>query len=172
MKLFKPATSTSGIWNLSKTLLQTAVFWLTFLYLLPMGIVRLQSMLDWGGFAPQPEVGWTCFVMFSMLGLYSGYTMSKQGKGTPLPTDCPNELVIAGPYRFVRNPMAVAGIGQGISVGIILGSFLVILYAGIGGVLWHVLVRPVEEKDLAARFGEAYEAYRRKTRCWLPKLWL
>jgi protein-S-isoprenylcysteine O-methyltransferase Ste14 len=36
-------------------------------------------------------------------------------------------LVIAGPYRYVRNPMAVAGILQGIAVGWYLGSVSVII---------------------------------------------
>jgi len=92
------------------------------------------------------------------------------GKGTPLPLDCPNQLVIKGPYKFVRNPMAVAGIGQGVSVGVIFGSYLVIIYALSGAFLWHLLVRPIEEKDLEERFGKAYLDYKLNTRCWIPRL--
>lgn len=54
----------------------------------------------------------------------------------------PNELVIAGPYRWVRNPMAVAGVAQAASVGLILGSWLVVVYAVGGALLWNVGIRP------------------------------
>jgi protein-S-isoprenylcysteine O-methyltransferase Ste14 len=39
-----------------------------------------------------------------------------------------------------------------------------------GVLVWQFVLRPVEERDLAARFGAAYEAYRRAVRCWWPRL--
>lgn len=76
-------------------------------------------------------------------------------------------LVTSGIYRLTRNPMY-------------LGLFLVLLSAAIG--LGHPLallaavlfvpymtrfqIRP-EERALRARFGEAFEAYTRRTRRWL-----
>jgi protein-S-isoprenylcysteine O-methyltransferase Ste14 len=167
-QLFKPAKSRNGIWNVVKTFLQTMVFWFVFLYLLPSLILKIASIYNLPDFVPQVHFGWILFLCFSLLGLYSGYTMSWNGKGTPLPLDCPNELVIKGPYKIVRNPMAVAGIGQGICVGIITGSYWIILYALIGGVLWHYFVRPVEEKDLEERFGLSYLEYKKVTKCWIP----
>jgi protein-S-isoprenylcysteine O-methyltransferase Ste14 len=82
--------------------------------------------------------------------------------------DAPRELVVEGPYRFLRNPMAVAGLGQASAVGLWLGSWSVLAYVLAGGVIWHILVRPVEEADLARRFGPPYEAYRRSTPLWIP----
>jgi protein-S-isoprenylcysteine O-methyltransferase Ste14 len=82
----------------------------------------------------------------------------------------PNRLVVAGPYRFVRNPMAVGSIIQGIGVGLLLSSWIVVVYAVFGAVVWNVLVRPVEEADLEARFGEPYRRYRSELRCWVPSL--
>src|SRR5699024_5059518 len=104
----------------------------------------------------------------SLLGVWSAVTMARLGRGTPLPGAMAHHLVVAGPYRWVRNPMAVAGIVQGAGVGLLLGSWLVLLYAVVGGVLWHLLVRPHEERDLAERFGQEYEHYRARVRCWLP----
>ena len=109
------------------------------------------------------------FVLGGALGLTSGAVMAVRGRGTPLPADCPRELVVAGPYRFVRNPMAVAGLAQGVAVGIFLGSPVVVAYALAGGPAWHLLVRPWEEADLERRFGEPYRRYRAAVRCWLPR---
>lgn len=94
--------------------------------------------------------------------------MSTIGKGTPLPFDCAQKLVIKGPYKYVRNPMAVAGIGQALSIGLYFGSFLILIYALSGAVLWHVLVKPSEEKDLQNRFGNEYLVYKQKVKCWIP----
>jgi protein-S-isoprenylcysteine O-methyltransferase Ste14 len=166
--MFTPAKSNNTYWNVSKTMLQTSVFWLLFLYALPKLILRLEYHFSIHSFQQLSIAGYLLFSLFSVLGLYSGYTMSRIGRGTPLPLDCPKDLVISGPYHWVRNPMALAGIGQGIAVGLILGSHFVVLYALVGAVLWHVFVRPMEEKDLESRFGDSYRKYKEKVRCWIP----
>ena len=96
--------------------------------------------------------------------------MAGRGDGTPLPLDSPRRLVVSGPYSYVRNPMAIAGLGQGITVGLWMGSAFVVAYALIGTWIWQSLVRPVEEEDLLRHFGSAYEEYRHQVRCWCPNL--
>jgi protein-S-isoprenylcysteine O-methyltransferase Ste14 len=167
-KYFKPATSKKWVWNAIKTLIQTALFWGFFLIFLPDLIMYVTGDSTILTFSPLSNLGIFAFAIFSILGLSSGITMSVVGEGTPLPTDCPNKLVLKGMYRFVRNPLAVAGIGQGISVGLYFGSLAVILYALFGAVLWHYLVRPAEEEDLEKRFGAEYLEYKGKVKCWLP----
>jgi protein-S-isoprenylcysteine O-methyltransferase Ste14 len=168
--MFKPAKSKNSIWNLLKTLVQTGLFWLIFLYLIPMLILEIESIIGINGFSGRKEFAWILFVIFSLLGVFSGYTMSWRGRGTPLPLDCPNKLVIEGPYKFVRNPMAIAGIGQGVCVGIILGSYVIVLYSIVGAFLWHLLVRPLEERDLENRFGKPYLEYKSRISCWIPSI--
>jgi len=116
---------------------------------------------------------WCGAILFALggsLGLASGLVMAVRGRGTPLPADCARELVVAGPYRYIRNPMAVAGLTQGVAVGVFLGSPAVIAFALLGGPVWHLFVRPWEEADLERRFGEPYRRYRAAVRCWLPRL--
>ena len=122
------------------------------------------------GFAAKEYIGAVLFLLASAINVWAGYTMSQLGKGTPLPLDCPNQLVVQGPYRYVRNPMAIGGISQGIAVGIILGSGLVVIYALSGAFIWHIFVRPHEELDLLDRFGNEYKVYRQTVRNWLPHL--
>lgn len=105
----------------------------------------------------------------SALGLWSAVVMSTLGDGTPLPSAMPSRLVIAGPYRWIRNPMAVAGIAQGAAVGLILQSWLVVAYAVLGSLVWNYAVRPLEEADLEDRFGEEFQHYRATVRCWIPQ---
>ena len=172
-KVIQPARPASQRWNVAKTLMQTGLFWLTFLGLLPALVYSLETSLglDSWRFASLPWriVGLVLFTLGGMLGLTSGMTMAIKGKGTPLPLDCPREIVLAGPYRYVRNPMAVAGLVQGVAVGLFVGSPAVVAYALSGGPIWNYLVRPMEERDLQQRFGKPYRAYQATVHCWWPR---
>jgi protein-S-isoprenylcysteine O-methyltransferase Ste14 len=64
--------------------------------------------------------------------------------------------------------MAIAGIGQGIAIAVIFQSIPIFVYATLGGLIWQMVVRPVEERNMVQRFGEAYEEYRRNIHCWIP----
>lgn len=173
---FRAARRTEGSAPLRATLAQMLAFWTLFLLVIPLPIAFVERR--WGlSLSLPPTVagglgvaGIVLVVAASGLGVWSAVTMAQLGRGTPLPGAMAHHLVIAGPYRWIRNPMAVAGIAQGAGVGLLLGSWLVLLYAVAGGVLWHVLVRPAEERDLAERFGQEYARYRAHVRCWLPRL--
>lgn len=167
---FRIAREASPPWNLAKTFAQIVVFWSTFLFVLPAGVRWIESAI--GGrsihFDGQWQLGVVLFCACSALGLWSAITMAYRGAGTPLPVDAPRHMVISGPYRFVRNPMAIAGLGQGLSVAIATGSILTVAYVLAGGLLWNALARPLEERDLRQRFGEEFEDYCRTVACWLP----
>lgn len=96
--------------------------------------------------------------------------MASAGNGTPLPLDSPRSLVVTGPYAYVRNPMVIAGLGQGIAVGLWLGSTLVLTYVLIGAWIWQFLARPLEDEDLRRNFGAVYLTYQHHVRCWQPRL--
>ncbi len=171
---FRPAPASSGRNHVRRSLTQLVVFWSVFFVVVPLVVSaieeRLQiswSMLERGVWTP---VGWSVFALGSALGLSSCLTMAIIGKGTPLPAETARLLVIRGPYRFVRNPMAVAGAAQTVAIGLVVGSWVVIVLAAAGAVLWDLVIRPVEEADLAARFGDAYDEYCRSVRCWIPNL--
>jgi protein-S-isoprenylcysteine O-methyltransferase Ste14 len=165
----RPATPA---WNLFKTVAWMVVFWTVFLLILPVFILNLETAFGWSGWRFGGTVwvgaGVVLFALGGGLGITSAVWMAVRGGGTPLPTDCARRLVIVGPYRYVRNPMAIAGLTQAVGVGLILGSPSVIAYAIVGGPIWHVFVRPWEEADLLRRFGEDYRRYRAAVRCWWP----
>jgi len=153
------------------TFAQTVIFWSIFLWVLPKGIVELESRLGWNAFVHtgQFTLAVSMLTVASLLGAWSGITMAVIGDGTPLPTATAPKLVVRGPYHFVRNPMALAGIAQGVAVGWWMGSFSVIAYSITGAFVWHCFVRPVEEADLQARFGDGYTRYKEAVWLWVPR---
>ncbi|MEM9657484.1 MAG: hypothetical protein AAF961_03900 [Planctomycetota bacterium] len=68
----------------------------------------------------------------------------------------------------MRNPMAVAGVGQGLAVAVVFQSIPIAAYSLIGAVVCHLVVRPLEERDLARRFGKSYQDDRDRIACWIP----
>jgi phospholipid methyltransferase len=78
-----------------------------------------------------------------------------------------NYLVVRGPYQFTRNPMYLCGmlIWLGWIIfygGVSVGAFAVVFWGCVTG-----LVMPWEERNLEARFGEAYLRYKNSVpRCW------
>ena len=171
-KFFKTAPQRSLAENTVRTALQVAMMWGLFLFLLPWGIIALQERLGiplvlTGNWKP---VAAAVFVVAGATGLSCGWSFVRWGGGTPIPCDQTTRLTIVGLYRYVRNPMAVLGILQGLMVALYFGSWPVALYALCGAFVWEFVAKPPEERDLARRFGEEYEAYRREVKCWVPQL--
>lgn len=170
----RTAVEASAAWNLFKTFVQLVIFWTTFLAVLPLAVAWCESRLELTGWRfDSPSLRLAAvgvFLAASCLGIASAITMAIVGRGTPLPADCPRAIVVAGPYRFIRNPMAAAGITQGVAVGVYLGSPAVMLYAITGAFVWNYLVRPWEERDLEERFGDSFRDYRQAVRCWAPRV--
>jgi protein-S-isoprenylcysteine O-methyltransferase Ste14 len=170
MDMFRAAKESSTNYVIAKTSVQIVVVWTIILLVFPylitlledkLGIVRLE-------FAYQKTLAIVVFIAVSSIGIWAAVSMSRIGRGTPLPLDHAKALVVVGPYAYVRNPMALSGIMQGLAVALFLGSPLVAIYALIGSAIWQLIFRPLEEDDLAVRFGESFLRYRSGVRCWLP----
>lgn len=168
--MFRSAKPTSTNYVLIKTFTQIVIVWSLILIIFPYLITVVEEKLGIPRpeFAYQQSLGVVLFVAVSSIGVWAAIVMSRIGKGTPLPLDHATALVVRGPYSYVRNPMAVSGVGQGLAVALFLGSPLVALYALMGSLIWQLIFRPLEEDDLALRFGEAYGEYCTAIKCWVP----
>jgi protein-S-isoprenylcysteine O-methyltransferase Ste14 len=169
---FRPARiRRTTVTHVAATFGQIFVFWGLFLVVIPSVIALLEQRWDLTpSFPPGVQfVGLALLGCASALGIWSAIVMSTLGQGTPLPSAMANHLVIAGPYRWVRNPMALAGISQGVAVGLILESWLVVAWAVAGSLVWNYVIRPFEETDLEERFGGEFLRYRSAVRCWVPR---
>ena len=95
---------------------------------------------------------------------------ASEGEGTLAPWDPPRKLVVRGPYRYVRNPM-ISGV-----ILILFGEALLLLsrahftWALTFFAINAVYIPLFEEPQLAARFREDYEEYRRNVPRLLPRL--
>ena len=102
--------------------------------------------------------------------LWCAWDFTFKGQGTPAPIDPPEELVIQGLYRFVRNPMYVG------ALLILVGHFLwfqslwLLLYAGCLFLAFHLFVVLYEEPTLRRQFGESYIRYCQSVSRWIPRI--
>jgi protein-S-isoprenylcysteine O-methyltransferase Ste14 len=76
-------------------------------------------------------------------------------------------LVIAGPYRFTRNPMYVGLAALTIALGFFINSWWpTVLLLPVLLLVRRFVIAP-EERYLERRFGAEYAAYRQRVRRWL-----
>ena len=170
--LFKTSSSEASVTlTLLKTALQILLAWGLALFILPYFLLQLEGIPINYPLQNKPilVVGALLFTACSILGLRSAYIMGTLGKGTPLPMDAAQKLVVQGPYRIIRNPMALSGLGQGISIALMYQSPALLGFFAVGIVIWHFIIRPIEERELESRFGQEYRAYKSKVALWWPK---
>lgn len=156
-------------WNTVKTLGQIVVMWSVILGILPLLIVSGEHAMGLPNLPRMRVSGATLVLVGSVMGLVTANVMVRDGAGTPLPFDTTRHLVVSGPYRHVRNPMAIFGFVQGLGVGLWLGSPGVLLYTAMGVAIWQSVARPWEEADLKLRFGDRYRRYCAAVPCWIPR---
>ena len=166
----RPAAPAPPLWNAVKSLVAVAVFWLAALVAVPWAIVATQHRVQTvNTFLPTaPELAVVCFGISALVMLWAALTVAVAGAGTPLPFDAPRRLVVSGPYAWCRNPMMLATVGLGTADLLYTGSVPVLLYVVLLAWLWHVTVRPEDERNLQRLFGREYEAYQRGVRLWMP----
>ena len=92
-----------------------------------------------------------------------------EGFGTPAPVAPPQQLVVGGLYRYVRNPMYLAVTAAIVGQALALGRLVLLPYAAGFVVAAYAFVRLYEEPTLHRQFGEQYEEYRRSVPGWWPR---
>jgi protein-S-isoprenylcysteine O-methyltransferase Ste14 len=94
------------------------------------------------------------------------------GHGTPAPFAPPKRLVVAGFYRYVRNPMYLGFFVGWIGLWVVFGQpnpvAIAVASAVVLGIALFVLL--YEEPTLRKMFGAGYEEYCRNVRRWIPRM--
>jgi len=102
--------------------------------------------------------------------IYSFGHFALKGRGTPAPIAPTANLVVSGPYRFVRNPMYVAVLTIIFAQALLFGSMPVLVYGVVVGAAMVAFTRLYEEPTLAGTHGAAYDRYRAAVPGWWPRL--
>jgi protein-S-isoprenylcysteine O-methyltransferase Ste14 len=80
----------------------------------------------------------------------------------------PQQFVVEGPYRFVRNPIYVLDVGVIFGTALLTGSWWLVMLAVVYLLQLRMQVR-VEERELKARFGATYDRYCRLVPRFIPR---
>jgi protein-S-isoprenylcysteine O-methyltransferase Ste14 len=112
-----------------------------------------------------------CLLMIGLsLFVSSLRRFANDGHGTLAPWDPPRKLVIAGPYRYVRNPMISGVVFVLVAEALILVSAPHARWALTFFLINCVYIPLFEEPQLAGRFGYAYAEYRKHVPRLIPRI--
>ena len=131
-------------------------------------------ILSWSGIVPPASIGASQVAgmivgaIGAVVALWCVATFILIGRGTPAPFDPPQQLVVAGPYLFVRNPMYL---GAGLllaGAALFYKSWALLGYAAAFLLVMHLFAVIYEEPTLRATFGASYEHYCKRVHRWWP----
>jgi protein-S-isoprenylcysteine O-methyltransferase Ste14 len=115
----------------------------------------------------------TGLILFAIgLGVFSWCVslFGRVGRGTLAPWDPTRNLVVAGPYRYVRNPMISGVVAMLLGEALLGESLAVGLWACVFIFVNHLYFVWSEEPGLEKRFGASYRAYKAAVPRWIPRL--
>ena len=146
-----------------------------FALLFPGTVALVLPYLIVGGAIP-PAAPWEGRQWIGLLVAVSGGAVlvlsivgfARKGRGTLAPVDPPKELVVTGPYRYVRNPMYLGVLALLLGETIFCQSTALLRYSIVVLVVFIAVVHAYEEPALRRQFGESYSRYARSVRRWIP----
>jgi protein-S-isoprenylcysteine O-methyltransferase Ste14 len=88
--------------------------------------------------------------------------------GTPFPMLPTKKLLIAGPFKYCRNPMTLGTVTAYAGIAVWIGSFSALAVVVLFAALLIGYLKLIEEKELLLRFGSEYLEYKKKTPFIIP----
>jgi protein-S-isoprenylcysteine O-methyltransferase Ste14 len=142
--------------------------------ILPLWINHIEQRFFGRPFRTQSVIQMVTGILAGLSGLTLLVTsivlMIRIAQSTVMPWEPSQNLVLQGPYRYLRNPMILGVIILLIGEALILSSWGIAILAGaffIGNTAYFIYF---EEPGLEAQFGEAYRRYKTNVPRWLPRL--
>lgn len=127
--------------------------------------------MTWATFGVPPSLRWLGLALGVLTVQAVHWVLSTLGPNVTetVLTKEHHELVTDGPYRWVRHPLYTTGLALLLALGLMAGSWFVLLTTVISFILLRVFVIPREEQGLLAKFGERYQRYIMRTGQLLPR---
>ena len=141
--------------------------------LIGVSIVRaLNTLQDWPDWSlPVPtEIGLLLVFVTGSASLLAVANLALKGLGAPFAISLSRKLAVDWMYAWTRNPMVLATLAFGVSLGIWFQSTLFVLWVLVlfaPSLLF--LVRVYEERELEIRFGAVYLEYKSRTPFLFPR---
>lgn len=150
------------------SVLRAAGFIALYFVALPGAFVILNDRLGWPRWQDSvfDSVGTLLIVSGVGVCLYCTWQFWRLGRGTPVPIQPPDRLVVSGLFRFSRHPMYVAYVAIGIGVFLVEGHLALLLYPLALFLLAQLYLVKLEEPRLVERFGDEYKDYCRRVPRW------
>ena len=147
--------------------------WVGALLLLPINVLIIIPAIFLDLNAPEFN-NWTSWLsaVIGFLGLTLVVScvrlFAKSGDGTPAPWDPVDNLIITGPYSYVRNPMLSGVIIILFSEALVFWSLPFFIYTMLFVLLNMAYFPLVEEPGLIKKYGAAYKIYMNNVPRWIP----
>jgi len=134
---------------------------------IPLALLRMGPRIETGVVSLLAIPLW---LIGGFIVLWSFWTFTFVGRGTPLPLDPPKDLVASGPYRYIRNPIYVGVLSIFLGHFLWFGYWALLIYAVFAFIGVHLFVILYEEPTLKRKFGAVYEEYLKRVPRWIPKV--
>lgn len=153
-----------------KASVHSIVFTFIFLVLFPYLASRVRTFIPSFNLGIFRYLGVLLFILGGLLSLWCVVLFVVQGLGTPNPYSPPKKLVVSGPYRYIRNPMAFGVIVMLVGCVIFFQSFSILIYTILFIIGIHLFIICYEERRLSVLFGNVYREYKHDVSRWFPKI--
>ena len=126
----------------------------------------LDNLISW--------IRWSMFFIFAIAGLslfiWTNLLFDQKGKGTLAPWNPTKQLVVVGPYQYMRNPMITSVILLLLAEALFFNAEAIFVWALLFFSFNHLYFIVKEEPDTLKRFGDDYREYKTNVPRWIPRL--
>jgi protein-S-isoprenylcysteine O-methyltransferase Ste14 len=155
---------------LVRAIVYAALFIGVLLVFIPGRILAAGGITRPDRIGPVEAAGLVVLVLGAVLAVSCILTFALVGKGTPAPFDPPRKLVVAGPYRWVRNPMYIGAVLVLAGAAVFYQSLGLLAFAAGFLAAAHGFVQLYEEPTLHRTFGAQYADYYHAVHRWIPRV--